>query len=451
MLSWQAHIETGRDFFRDSQARFAEQLAGMSENTIPAVLPRLKELLETGLPGRHRAFAEWIAGFLRQGDSEDLLVLLDASWKSVDLDLINNAWYPAFKFVYRHHSDPKVRLQLLTSKIRAKLDGAFRFEGSSSLQLILYTRLLQAIYRYGGPSFYRATDFDVFAKQLASPFDGVRKALARLLTYWIMMSSDTHADASKVVSVIKQDQHQKSLLAWLSDSMELPNATCFWSNFIECFPQIIMIKGSNAGNVDMHTDAKKLLMRASWTRACSAQQANELMRLVLSLASASSAESQGRRAAIKFATAFLSRYCLSIADGGFDAILRLTEDPVVDVHDEAASLLQCYFTTHRDSAGAFAEQLTLSLKGNSSSPLPHCIQALALVKAFPYTIPSWMPPLLASLPRFLRLPASSDVVKRLFADFKRTHADAWQEHRNRFSEEQLDAVNELLVGPSYYA
>lgn len=451
MLSWQVHVETGRDFFRDSQARFAEQLGCVSEDAIPAVLPRLRQLLETGLPGRHRALAEWIAGFLRHGDREDLLVLLDASWRSVDLDLINNVWYPAFKFIYRHHPDPKLRLQLLTARIRAKLDDASRSEGSSSLQLVLYIRLLQAVYRCGGPAFYCGADFDIFAKQLASPFDGVRKALARLVTYWVMMGSDARANASKVVRVVQQDEHQKFLLAWLGDSMELPNVTCFWSSFIECFAQVVRIKGASAGDVDMHTDAKKLLMRASWTRACSAAQANELMGLVLSLASAS-AEPQERKAAVKFATAFLSRYYLSIADAGFDAILRLTEDPLVDVHDEATGLLQCYFATHKDAADAFAKQLTLKLKGSSSStPLPHCIQAFALVKAFPYTIPAWMPPLLASLPRFLRLPASSSTVKRLFADFKRTHADAWQEHRGRFSEEQLDAVNELLVGPSYYA
>lgn len=42
-------------------------------------------------------------------------------------------------------------------------------------------------------------------------------------------------------------------------------------------------------------------------------------------------------------------------------------------------------------------------------------------------------------------------VKKTLMDFKRTHQDNWEEHKMKFSEDQLSILTDLLVSPSYYA
>ena len=43
------------------------------------------------------------------------------------------------------------------------------------------------------------------------------------------------------------------------------------------------------------------------------------------------------------------------------------------------------------------------------------------------------------------------IVKQTLQDFKRTHQDNWQEHKQKFTDDQLTVLTDLLVSPSYYA
>jgi proteasome activator subunit 4 len=42
-------------------------------------------------------------------------------------------------------------------------------------------------------------------------------------------------------------------------------------------------------------------------------------------------------------------------------------------------------------------------------------------------------------------------IKKTLQDFKRTHQDDWQEHKQKFTDDQLSVLTDLLVSPSYYA
>jgi len=42
-------------------------------------------------------------------------------------------------------------------------------------------------------------------------------------------------------------------------------------------------------------------------------------------------------------------------------------------------------------------------------------------------------------------------VKKTLATFKRTHLDSWQDHKQKFTDDQLIVLTELLVSPNYYA
>jgi proteasome activator subunit 4 len=75
----------------------------------------------------------------------------------------------------------------------------------------------------------------------------------------------------------------------------------------------------------------------------------------------------------------------------------------------------------------------------------------ACVRAFPYEVPDWMPAALMNLNDHLHDPSPIEAtVRNTFLEFKRTHHDNWQEHKKRFSEDQLQTLSEILVAPSYY-
>ena len=42
-------------------------------------------------------------------------------------------------------------------------------------------------------------------------------------------------------------------------------------------------------------------------------------------------------------------------------------------------------------------------------------------------------------------------VKKTLSEFRRTHHDNWQQHRQRFTDDQLLVLTNLLVSPCYYA
>jgi proteasome activator subunit 4 len=39
----------------------------------------------------------------------------------------------------------------------------------------------------------------------------------------------------------------------------------------------------------------------------------------------------------------------------------------------------------------------------------------------------------------------------ILQEFKRTHMDNWSEHKQKFTDQQLSAMTDLLVSPNYYA
>ncbi|XP_044171551.1 proteasome activator complex subunit 4-like [Acropora millepora] len=74
------------------------------------------------------------------------------------------------------------------------------------------------------------------------------------------------------------------------------------------------------------------------------------------------------------------------------------------------------------------------------------------VQAFPYDVPSWMPQILLDLGEHLHDPHPIQAtVKKVMSDFRRTHHDNWQEHKQKFTEDQLLVLTDLLVSPCYYA
>lgn len=76
----------------------------------------------------------------------------------------------------------------------------------------------------------------------------------------------------------------------------------------------------------------------------------------------------------------------------------------------------------------------------------------SMVTSCPYSVPQWMPSVLVALSSCVNdAPPICTGVRELFGDFMRTHRDEWPVHRQKFSPDELEIIQELLVSPSYYA
>jgi len=77
----------------------------------------------------------------------------------------------------------------------------------------------------------------------------------------------------------------------------------------------------------------------------------------------------------------------------------------------------------------------------------------ALVQAFPYEVPEWMPAVLVTLSNLSTDSSGAIVstVKKTFADFKRTHQDTWHEDKEKFTPDELEAIADVVSGGNYYA
>merc|ERR1712058_173296 len=76
----------------------------------------------------------------------------------------------------------------------------------------------------------------------------------------------------------------------------------------------------------------------------------------------------------------------------------------------------------------------------------------AFAEAFPYCVPPFPPPILMELSTHLNDPVPTpQTIKKSLQEFKRTHQDNWQEHKTKFTEDQLVVMTDLLVSHNYYA
>lgn len=82
----------------------------------------------------------------------------------------------------------------------------------------------------------------------------------------------------------------------------------------------------------------------------------------------------------------------------------------------------------------------------------------AIVLAFPYSVPPFVPPMFEELGKYLYLKHSSATIAYLektitetLLEFKRTHQDSWLETKSQFTSEQLAAIDDVSISPSYYS
>ncbi|XP_063300040.1 proteasome activator complex subunit 4 [Pelobates fuscus] len=154
-------------------------------------------------------------------------------------------------------------------------------------------------------------------------------------------------------------------------------------------------------------------------------------------------------------------------------VLQLMADEQLEVREMAATtlsgLLQCNFLQMDVSMQTHFEELCKTRlpkkRKRDSGMAVDTIPSADLVKrhagvlglsacilSSPYDVPQWMPQLLMDLSAHLNDPQPIEMtVKKTLSNFRRTHLDNWQEHKQQFTDDQLLLLTDLLVSPCYYA
>ncbi|KAG7492479.1 hypothetical protein MATL_G00015050 [Megalops atlanticus] len=154
-------------------------------------------------------------------------------------------------------------------------------------------------------------------------------------------------------------------------------------------------------------------------------------------------------------------------------VISLLEDEQLEVREMAATtlsgFLQCNFLPMDAQIQAHFEALCKTrLPKRKKKELGSVVDTIpsadlvrrhagvlglsACILSSPYDVPDWMPQLLMDLSVHLNDTQPIEMtVKKTLSDFRRTHHDNWQEHKQQFTDDQLCVLTDLLVSPCYYA
>ncbi|KAM9847519.1 proteasome activator complex subunit 4A [Aulostomus maculatus] len=154
-------------------------------------------------------------------------------------------------------------------------------------------------------------------------------------------------------------------------------------------------------------------------------------------------------------------------------VIRLLEDEQLEVREMAATtlsgFLQCNFLSMDAPMQAHFETLCKTCLpkkrkrelGSIVDTIPSAdlvrrhagvLGLSACILSSPYDVPTWMPQLLMDLSAHLNDTQPIEMtVKKTLSNFRRTHHDNWQQHKQQFTDDQLLVLTDLLVSPCYYA
>ncbi|XP_037609870.1 proteasome activator complex subunit 4B-like [Sebastes umbrosus] len=146
-------------------------------------------------------------------------------------------------------------------------------------------------------------------------------------------------------------------------------------------------------------------------------------------------------------------------------VMQLLLDEQLEVRDMAGTtlsgLLQCQFFPLDSSLQTQLQTLSQTRLPKARGELASTdlvrrhagvLGLSACILSSPYDVPDWMPQILMDLSDRLNDPQPIEMtVKKTLSEFRRTHHDNWQEHRQSFTDDQLLVLTDLLVSPCYYA
>jgi hypothetical protein len=295
---------------------------------------------------------------------------------------------------------------------------------------------------------------------LGSPYDVVRRYAARLLVAVSVCDSQTLYNLD-FNSFLKTIPLSKAFLILVEKMAVDPLRTGLWRRLADIVGVLVKIHAS--ADAELQRESRRIVKVLAWT-CYESNQGHDTIIKVANIASDPSCSANARRLAMEFAHLFYARNFVALTTVGDDileAYFSFLSDESADVRQETGELFANVFHSSPKLAAEWKTRLDReiicmkqNIKDTLGVPTRHgmILAAAALVKSHPYTVPTWLPSLLALLTRFVndRYPIS-DTARKTLSEFRRTHGEDWEHVRELFTEREFDALDELLVAPSYYA
>ncbi|EQC30750.1 hypothetical protein SDRG_11510 [Saprolegnia diclina VS20] len=412
-------------------------------------------------------------------------------------------WYDVVLLYLRRRHDVAL-LEYIVNETETALAAADAVDATGQVRWLVLSQPVAIHLVYEAPNAVLSQRLvDVATKALDHPYAFVREQVAALLYIFTNATDVTLPFAACQRGIVydtptgavhdKELSLRKTVLSWLAAFVSRGDSPQF-EVLLLLFP--IAFDTQAFPDADVARSARIVVEAiATKLRLFSSTQVSE--QLITCLASAlASPQWRTRGAVLRFLTVFNFHHgLLSSAKPHIEALLlsRL-EDDVRDVQDMAQFSLRGFVRTL--SQARVAELATAFLTETSAARLQRakrekqlkrlrlilrvkkegmdleaaatqlaaleatsvnvgptvrgCFGIGAIVLAYPYSVPVFVPAILEELALHVHEAAVTDVVKAVLLEFKRTHQDSWHEDKAVFTRSQLEAIEELLISPHYY-
>ena len=318
---------------------------------------------------------------------------------------------------------------------------------------------------------------NILQQNLQHPYKQVRQAIGECLSQVLVNISylpkihTSHAIESFVSTIRSgptimednedqnkkiQSQYRETILHWIVCSIANGDAYSIKYLFLPLLIEDIFIYQR-----DSHEEVAKLALHA--TALISQCYDKNLLIFDNVFKSASNTNWHIRSAILPFLQIYVFNHVFLLnqdqTSKAINIVVQLLEDSQVEVRELArvalSSLIKSINFKQIDYlSNLFASSIgkkkdQQSIQKRHAGILGYC----ALVEAYPYDLLEWMPPILTELAKFINDPQPiKETVKKTFQEFWRTRVnDSWPLVQNKFTEDQLYTIKELLISPSYYA
>eukprot|EP00474_Spongospora_subterranea_P007350 CRZ07808.1 hypothetical protein [Spongospora subterranea] len=449
--------------FRDAQVSSAEIFAGVASSS------------------------KYWSDSLKKTHSENLITFFNNGIDKCPSDSVKD-WSTAVRYACTD-VDPRCISWLTRELIEQALPVALEFTvDMAPFQLIKRLQILQAILiesAWRAPTFNDAVASRIAANSslVANPYTQVRQEVSRIICFVLRNSfrpGCNYERPAAISTIIRQilDVLSPSMLHNWNSSNDTVNALetglflaifccsngemCYAADVVVALTPII-ICGCSHPNAETAALAKHCMSLVSWSDF-EITMLDHLIQACRSLLSNTILSWHVRVYALKLLSTLTIRHAFKLDKARVNGLLEMYEalcsDSRAECRDAAAKNLTALFSCVGGliSVDKFIRKFMKKAKAdaqNSEGLLSRHAALLALsalIRSEPYRIPEWMPMTLAFCAPLVYDPAPiGPSLQKVFTEFMRTHQDTWHIDQEKFSEDELTAVKEATVAPSYFA
>ncbi|CAA0832493.1 proteasome activating protein 200 [Striga hermonthica] len=311
----------------------------------------------------------------------------------------------------------------------------------------------------------KAAGWDQYLVQRATEL--VRKIQNVSASETLDMSTDNITQNGMSTGNTKDDiRWMETLFHFIISTLKSGRSPVMQDVIVELLYPVISLQETS--NKDLSNLAKAAFELLKW-RVSGESHLQKAVPIILSLAS--DANWRTRSATLTFLRSFMYRHAFILSNMDklqiWQAVEKLLTDNQLEVREHAAAVLaglmksgdQGLVEGFRQRAYEQASAILKKRKNRKVvSTLPvaslhgSILALAACVLSVPYDMPRWLPEHVTLLARFVSEPSPlKSTVTKAIAEFRRTHADTWNVHKDSFTEEQLEVLADTSSSSSYFA